>query len=97
MPAWEAGEHQPIRATLAQSAERLARADAGFFACPDNTAHLALEQPGDPLALPGLHIAQVAVQRPRRRDHVLQQVRRRDGQARHPQHPGLKRRQKHGT
>ena len=53
MPAWEAGEHQSIRATLAESAERLARAGADFFVCPDNTAHMALEQPGDPLALPG--------------------------------------------
>ena len=44
---------------VSDSAERLARAGAGFFVCPDNTAHLALEQPGDPLALPGLHIAQV--------------------------------------
>ena len=52
MPAWEAGEHQSIRATLAESAERLARAGAGFFVCPDNTAHMAL-------ALPGLHIAEV--------------------------------------
>ena len=59
MPAWEAGEHQSIRATLAESAQRLARSGAGFFVCPDNTAHLALEQPGDPLALPGLHIAEV--------------------------------------
>ena len=59
MPAWEAGEHQSIRATLATSVERLARSGADFFACPDNTAHMALEQPGDPLALPGLHIAEV--------------------------------------
>jgi aspartate/glutamate racemase len=41
MPAWEAGEHQSIRATLAESAERLARSGADFFVCPDNTAHLA--------------------------------------------------------
>ena len=59
MPAWEAGEHQSIRAMLAESAARLARAGADFFVCPDNTAHMALEQPGDPLALPGLHIAEV--------------------------------------
>ena len=52
MPAWEAGEHQSIRATLAQSAARLARSGADFFVCPDNTAHMAL-------ALPGLHIAEV--------------------------------------
>lgn len=59
MPAWEAGEYAAIRATLATSVQRLARAGADFFACPDNTAHLALEQPGPDLALPGLHIAEV--------------------------------------
>ncbi len=59
MPAWEAGDHDSIRATLAVSASRLARAGAGFFICPDNTAHLALERPGPDLALPGLHIAEV--------------------------------------
>jgi aspartate racemase len=59
MPAWETGDHDAIRATLARSAERLARAGANFFVCPDNTAHLALERPGPALALPGLHIAEV--------------------------------------
>jgi aspartate racemase len=57
--AWDAGDHQSVRATLAVSVERLARAGADFFACPDNTAHMALEQPGPDLALPGLHIAEV--------------------------------------
>lgn len=59
MPAWDAGDYRSVRATLAVSAERLARAGAEFFACPDNTAHLALEEPGPDLALPGLHIAEV--------------------------------------
>ena len=59
MPAWDAGDHDSIRATLAVSAERLARAGADFFICPDNTAHLALERTGPDLALPGLHIAEV--------------------------------------
>ncbi|MDP9222414.1 MAG: amino acid racemase [Actinomycetota bacterium] len=63
LPAWDAGDYVSIRATLAESLQRLARADADFFACPDNTAHLALEQPGEDLALPGLHIAQVVVER----------------------------------
>lgn len=63
MPAWESGDHDPIRATLAESVRRLAAAGADFFACPDNTAHLALERPGDDLALPGLHIAQVVADR----------------------------------
>ena len=59
MPAWEAGDHASVRATLATSVARLARAGADFFACPDNTAHIALETPGPDLALPGLHIADV--------------------------------------
>jgi aspartate racemase len=70
MPAWDAGEFGAIRATLATSVTRLAAAGADFFACPDNTAHLALEAPGPPLALPGLHIAEVVAaqaERDRRR------------------------------
>ena len=59
MPAWEAGDHDSVRATLSVSADRLARAGADFFICPDNTAHMALERPGPGLALPGLHIAEV--------------------------------------
>ena len=63
MAAWDEGDHDPIRATLSLSVRRLAAAGADFFACPDNTAHLALEQPGEPLALPGLHIAEVVADR----------------------------------
>jgi aspartate racemase len=59
MPAWDEGCYLSIRDTLATSVRRLARAGADFFVCPDNTAHLALEQPGEDLALPGLHIADV--------------------------------------
>jgi aspartate racemase len=59
MPAWDAGDYDSIRATLSASVDRLARAGAEFFICPDNTAHLALERPGPDLALPGLHIAEV--------------------------------------
>jgi amino-acid racemase len=63
MPAWDRGDHGAIRDTLARSVERLARAGADLFVCPDNTAHMALEWPGDPLALPGLHIAEVVADR----------------------------------
>jgi aspartate racemase len=59
MPAWDEGGHTSIRATLAVTVQRLDRAGADFFACPDNTAHMALEEPGEDLALPGLHIAEV--------------------------------------
>lgn len=69
MPAWEAGDHTAVRETLAVSADRLARAGAAFFACPDNTAHLALEQPGPDLALPGLHLPGVVADQAARDGH----------------------------
>jgi amino-acid racemase len=59
LAAWDKADYRAVRATLSVSVHRLARAGADFFACPDNTAHLALEQPGPSLPLPGLHIAEV--------------------------------------
>lgn len=58
MPAYDSGEYIPIRETLATSVERLERAGAQFFVCPDNTCHPALELAGPSLAIPGLHIVQ---------------------------------------
>ena len=63
MAAWEAADYASIRRTLRESVDRLARAGADFFVCPDNTAHLALEEPGDAFAIPGLHIAEVVADR----------------------------------
>jgi aspartate racemase len=59
MPAWDAGDYPAVRAFLAESIERLAAGGCDFFACPDNTAHIALELPGPELPLPGLNIADV--------------------------------------
>lgn len=59
MSAWQTGEYDTVRGILAGSIARLVRAGADFFICPDNTAHLALEQRGPDLGLPGLHIAEV--------------------------------------
>jgi amino-acid racemase len=74
-PAWDAGDYGAVRSILARSAARLAAAEATFFACPDNAAHLALEQPGEPLPLPGLHIAEevadAAARERRRRVGIL--------------------------
>jgi aspartate racemase len=70
MPAWDAQDFAAVRITLATSVARLAHAGADFFVCPDNTAHLALESEGTPLALPGLHIVDVVAaqaERDRRR------------------------------
>ena len=61
-PAWDAGDHASIRATLAISVARLKAAGASFFICPDNTAHIALETPGPDLALPGLNIGDVVAE-----------------------------------
>jgi aspartate/glutamate racemase len=53
MPAWDAGDHAAVRATLSSSVDRLARAGADFFVCPDNTAHIALERGGIDAVVPG--------------------------------------------
>src|SRR5262245_51043069 len=58
LAAYDAGDLAAVRAHLAASVRRLADAGAAFFVCPDNTAHIALEAPGSPLPLPGLHIAE---------------------------------------
>ena len=63
LAAQEAGDHGAVRALLAAGVERLAAAGAEVFACPNNTAHVALEQPGPPLALPGIHIGEVVAGR----------------------------------
>lgn len=63
MPAWDAGDLPPIASILATSASRLRSAGADFFVCPDNTAHMALEAAREPLALPGLHIAEIVAER----------------------------------
>lgn len=69
MDAWEAGDHIAVRKILAADIAKLAAAGADFFVLPDNTAHIALELPGDPLALPGLHIADVVAEAAARAGH----------------------------
>jgi aspartate racemase len=62
MAAWDAGDHAAVRAFLAKSIQRLADGGCDFFACPDNTAHIALETPGPDLPLPGLNIGDVVAE-----------------------------------
>lgn len=62
MPSWDAGDYETIRAVHAKSIDRLAAAGAAFFACPDNTSHIALETAGPEFALPGLNIADVVAE-----------------------------------
>ena len=70
LPALERGDLGSVRDGLAVSVRRLASAGAEFFACPDNTSHLALEQPGEDLPLPGLHIAEVVAEQAVRDGHT---------------------------
>jgi aspartate racemase len=63
MPAYDSGDYASVREVMETSLSRLSAAGADFFVCPDNTVHLALEQPGTEFPMPGLHIAQVVADR----------------------------------
>jgi aspartate racemase len=59
MEAWRRNDHDAIAEHLLQGIEQVALAGADFFVCPDNTAHIVLEQRSDQFEIPGLHIAHV--------------------------------------
>lgn len=59
LPGWESGDHAAVADHLARGVDQVARAGADFFICPDNTAHVVLEQIAEELPIPGLHIANV--------------------------------------
>lgn len=63
LESYERNDLATVRAYLVKTARRLAESGCDFFVCPDNTAHLALELPGEPLPLPGLHIAEIVAER----------------------------------
>ena len=63
LDAWERGDNAALRAFFRTDAGTLAAAGADFFVCPDNTAHIALESPGEPFPIPGLHIGEVVAER----------------------------------
>jgi len=65
LEAWERGENDKLRAFFMEDARKLAAAGCDFFVCPDNTAHIALESPGGPFLIPGLHISEVVAERAR--------------------------------
>jgi aspartate racemase len=75
MDAYERGDHDEVRALFAPDIQKLAAAGADFFICPDNTAHISFERPGEPFAIPCLHIGEVvaeqALQEGRRKIAVL--------------------------
>jgi len=62
LDAWERGDNADLREFFRKDSEKLAAAGADFFVCPDNTAHIALESPGEPFPIPGLHIGEVVAE-----------------------------------
>ena len=59
MPGWEANDYAAVGRFIAEGVQKVADAGADFYVCPDNTAHIVLEQIASELPLPGLHIADV--------------------------------------
>lgn len=59
IPGWEADEYDSVATELRRGVDQVARAGADFYVCPDNTAHIVLEQIAESLPIPGLHIAEV--------------------------------------
>jgi aspartate racemase len=65
LDAWERGDHAQLRDFFMADAAKLAAAGANFFVCPDNTAHIALESPGEPFPIPALNIGEVVAEQAR--------------------------------
>ena len=59
LPGWEADDYAAVAKFLSEGVQTVAKAGADFYVCPDNTAHIVLEQIAGELPLPGLHIAEV--------------------------------------
>ena len=59
MPGWEKDDHEAVAKHLSHGVQLVADAGADFFVCPDNTAHIVLEQIIAELPIPGLHIGEV--------------------------------------
>ena len=59
MPGWTADDHAAVAKFLSEGVQTVAKAGADFYVCPDNTAHIVLEQVAGDLPVPGLHIAEV--------------------------------------
>src|SRR5919106_3029394 len=47
MPGWEAHDHSSVAKFLTEGVQMVADAGADFYVCPDNTAHIVLEQIAD--------------------------------------------------
>ena len=68
LDAWARGDNAELRTFFREDVQKLAAAGADFFVCPDNTAHIALESPGEPFPIPGLHIGEIVAEQAARDD-----------------------------
>ena len=59
MEGWQTGDHRAVARFLSHGVQQVANGGAEFYVCPDNTAHIVLEQIAADLPIPGLHIAEV--------------------------------------
>ena len=59
MSGWQDDDHRTVARHLTKGVRQAANAGADFYVCPDNTAHIVLEQIAADLPIPGLHIADV--------------------------------------
>jgi aspartate racemase len=59
MQGWETENYNDVAKFLSEGVQLVADGGADFYVCPDNTAHIVLEQISADLPLPGLHIAEV--------------------------------------
>ena len=62
LDAWDRGDLATLRNLFLADAHKLAAAGADFFVLPDNTAHIALESPGEDFPIPCLHIGEVVAE-----------------------------------
>ena len=67
LDAWEREDNAELHGFFREDAKKLAAAGVDFFVCPDNTAHIALESPGEAFPIPGLHIGEVVAGEAQRR------------------------------
>ena len=66
LDAWDRGDNAALRRFFMEDARKIAAAGADFFVLPDNTAHIAMESPGEVFPVPGLHIGEVVAEQARR-------------------------------
>ena len=66
LDAWDRGDNAALRQFFMEDARKIAAAGADFFVLPDNTAHIAMESPGEAFPIPGLHIGEVVAEKARR-------------------------------